>query len=63
MSEKSEYKDELRNLELAARELAPREDLRVAKVTDKALVKKFKEEKGLQWFDQFSSSSLVMFRK
>ncbi len=62
-TDKGEYREELMKLTSDARELAYRHDLRVAKVTDPELVREYKEEQGLKWFSEFSTSSVVHFRK
>lgn len=43
--------------------LAIRDDLRIAKVTKKDLVQEYREERGKEWFGEFSSNSLVLFKK
>lgn len=56
-----EYKDELEDLRVGARFAQVREDLRVAYVTDKNLVKKMKR-KNPGWFDKIGYSSAVLKR-
>ena len=43
--------------------LAIRDDLRVAKVSKKELIKNFKKEKGNEWFGEYSPTSIVLFKK
>lgn len=63
VSDKSEYKDELKQLVNDARSLAIRDDLRIAKVINPKLVRKYKKDHKLDWFGEFSSNSIVMFRR
>lgn len=63
LNDKNDFKEEMKHLNKAAMDLADREDLRIAKVTNPALVKKYKEKYDLKWFSQFSSNSLVMLKK
>jgi hypothetical protein len=62
--DKSEYKNELRLLKDAAQALAgTRDDLRVAIVTDKEVVKRCKEKFGVRWFDEHSMNTIVLERE
>ena len=62
--DKKEYKNEYRLLQEAAQALSGRrDDLRVATVSDKALVKVYKERWGARWFDQYSLNSIVLERE
>lgn len=62
--DKSEYKNELRLLKEAAQSLSGiRDDLRVGIVTDKALVKRYKESYGVKWFDEYSKNTIVLVRE
>lgn len=56
-----EYKDEMEELRVGARFASVREDLRVAYVTDKTLIKKMKR-KHPDWFEKVGFSSLVLKR-
>jgi len=56
-----EYKDEIQDLRQEARFSSTREDLRVAYVTDEALVKKMKR-KHVDWFQKIGMSSAVLLR-
>jgi len=58
--DKKEYSNELKLLKQAAQAMAKRDDLRVAIVTDKDLIKKYKERYGVQMFDLFSHNSIVL---
>lgn len=62
-SDKSEYKNEIRLLTEAAQALAgKRDDLRVGIVTNKTVVKVFKEKYGHRMFDEYSHNSIVLAR-
>jgi hypothetical protein len=62
-SDKSEYKNEIRLLTEAAQALAgKRDDLRVGLVTNKTVVKVFKEKYGHRMFDEYSHNSIVLAR-
>ena len=62
--DKKEYKNEYRLLQEAAQALSGRrDDLRVATVSDKALLKVYKERWGARWFDQYSLNSIVLERE
>ncbi|CAI2362025.1 unnamed protein product [Moneuplotes crassus] len=63
IKDKVELKDELEQFKEAALQLADRDDLRVAKVTDKTLASKYKDMYGLDWFSEVSSNSIVMIKK
>mmetsp|Transcript_13776 Transcript_13776/g.13701 ORF Transcript_13776/g.13701 Transcript_13776/m.13701 type:complete len:439 (-) Transcript_13776:303-1619(-) len=58
VSEKSEYKEELKTLAEDARDLSLREDLRIAKITNPKIVSEFKD-KHEEWFGDMSSNSIV----
>ena len=60
---KKEYKDELKQFESAALNSASRNDLRIAKVTDKEIIKHFKQKMGHQWFGALSNNTIVLFKK
>ncbi len=40
-----------------------RDDLRIAQVTDKKLVKEMKDKIGVKWFDQYSLNTIVLERE
>ena len=61
--DKEDFKDEFKQLHKAAFELASRDDLRIAKVTNPKLVKEYKKQYNLKWFSNLSSNSMVMFKK
>ena len=63
ISDKEDYADELKELVGHSLNLGFRDDLRIAKVIDRRLVKRYKEEYQHLWFQEFSSSSVVLFRK
>ena len=58
-----EFKEEMAALESDARSLVLRDELRIAKVVNKKLIKKYKSTHNLKWFDSLSSNSLVLFKK
>mmetsp|Transcript_15569 Transcript_15569/g.13608 ORF Transcript_15569/g.13608 Transcript_15569/m.13608 type:complete len:354 (+) Transcript_15569:298-1359(+) len=60
--DKTEYKSELKDLRDAAISSAERNDLRIAKVTDKKLIKYYKQLKDKEWFEELSSNSVVIFK-
>ena len=62
ISDKSEYKEELKTLSEDARELTVREDLRIAKITNPSIVAEIKK-KHKNWFGDMSSNSLVAYVK
>lgn len=57
-----DFTDEISTLKQASRNSAKREDLRVALVTDKKLVKKYKANYGTLWFPEGAYSALVIKR-
>ena len=62
-SDRNEYKNEIRLLTEAAQALAgKRDDLRVGLVTNKTVVKVFKEKYGHRMFDEYSHNSIVLAR-
>ncbi len=62
-SDKNEYKNEIRLLTEAAQALAgKRDDLRVGIVTNKTVVKVFKDKYGPRMFDEYSHNSIVLAR-
>lgn len=63
INHKNDFKDEINQLNEAAMTLADRDDLRIAKVTNPKLVKKYKEKYANEWFPKFSSNALIMFKK
>lgn len=63
VNDKRDYKDELEQLKETALQLSDREDLRIAKVTDKKLVQRYKKHHNLEWFSDLSSNSIVMIKK
>ena len=60
---KNEYKEELDKLEHNALNLCLRDDLRIARMTNPAVIKHFKEKYNNVWFEKISSSSIVLLRK
>ena len=58
--DKNEYKNEFKLFTAAAQKLVKRDDLRIAYVTDKNLVKSFKQQYGPKFFDEFSLNSIVL---
>lgn len=63
VKDKSDFRDELKQLEDAALKLANREDLRIAKVTNPSLVSDYKSRYNLEWFHDTSTNSMVIFKK
>lgn len=63
VKDKSDFKDELKQLEDAALKLANREDLRIAKITNPSLVSAYKSRYNLEWFHDTSTNSMVIFKK
>jgi hypothetical protein len=63
VKDKVENKEELQLIKTAALNLASREDLRIAKVTNPSLVSEFKTKYNIEWFHDSSSNSMVMFKK
>lgn len=63
ISSKKDLEDEQKLLSEAGAELALREDLRIAKITNPAIVKEYKKLHNFEWFSEVSSSSVVMFKK
>lgn len=57
------YKEELSLLKDHALAQAKRDDLRIAKITDPKIVKKYKKQYNREWFGEFSSNSIVLFKK
>ncbi|TNV74085.1 hypothetical protein FGO68_gene8059 [Halteria grandinella] len=63
-NDKSEYKNEYRQLLEAAQKLAgKRDDLRVAVVTSSSLVYDYKKKFGPKWFDEHSRNTIVLQRE
>ena len=62
ISDKTEYKEELKALAEDARDLTMREDLRVGKITNPKIVAEFKR-KHSEWFGDMSSDSVVAIVK
>ena len=56
-------KEYLADLKYNALKLAIRDDLRIGKVTNKELVEYYKYKLGSEAFDEYSSNSLVMFKR
>jgi len=54
---------EVQGLKDIALQLAVRDDLRIGKVSKRDLVKKYKLKMDSEWFDEFSSSSVVLIKK
>ena len=63
ISSKSDFEDEQKLLSEAGVELALREDLRIAKITNPNIVKEYKKLYNFKWFSEVSSNSIVMFKK
>ncbi|CAI2361603.1 unnamed protein product [Moneuplotes crassus] len=63
INDKRDFADEIKQLKDTALLFSGREDLRVAKVTDKKLVTKYKKMYNLEWFSEVSSNSIVMIKK
>jgi hypothetical protein len=61
--DKSEYKNEYKNVKQAAEDSGNRDDLRVGIVTDRKLVKLYKDTYGLEWFPSLSSNCIVLFKQ
>lgn len=60
--DKDDFKEELRVLRQSSRSSARRDDLRVGIVTDRKVIKKYKQKYGTAWFPEVSYSSLVLKR-
>jgi hypothetical protein len=57
-----DFTDEISTLKQASRNSAKRDELRVALVTDKKIVKKYKANYGTLWFPEGAYSALVIKR-
>jgi hypothetical protein len=62
-NDKKEYKNEYKLFTEAAQKLSERDDLRIAYVTDKELIKEFKAMYGSKWFDGYTLNSIVLERE
>ena len=62
ISNPKEYEEELQSLYKTARTLHPRNELRIGLVTNPSIAKHFKEQKGVQWFEENTINSLVLLR-
>jgi hypothetical protein len=60
--DKSEYKEEVKQIKKSARYLSTRDNLRIGIVDDQRLVKKFKNKYGNKWFADVAMTSLVLKR-
>jgi hypothetical protein len=60
--DKEDFIDELKSLRFTGRASAKREELRIAIVTDKKLIKKYKAQYGSLWFPEGSYSTIVLKR-
>jgi hypothetical protein len=61
ISNKNEYKEELKTLSSDARDLTFREDIRIAKITNVEIVAEYKRKYDKEWFSELSSNSIVAF--
>mmetsp|Transcript_7003 Transcript_7003/g.6186 ORF Transcript_7003/g.6186 Transcript_7003/m.6186 type:complete len:616 (-) Transcript_7003:23-1870(-) len=62
VSDKNEFKEELKSLAEDSRDLTIREDLRVAKITNPKIIEEIKR-KNKDWFGDMSSNSVVAYVK
>lgn len=60
--DKSDFPDELSNLRLTGRLSAKRDELRIALVTDKKIIKKYKAKYGNSWFEEATYSTIILKR-
>ena len=63
VSDKKEFRDELKQFEEAAGFLAMRDDLRIAKLIKADKVMKLKKKYGNRWFGQHSSNSILLVQE
>ena len=63
ISDKAEYKDDIKKVTEAAKRLAIKVPFRLGLITNRKLVKELKAEYNKIWFDQYSYNSLVIFRE
>eukprot|EP00345_Euplotes_harpa_P012798 CAMPEP_0168350554 /NCGR_PEP_ID=MMETSP0213-20121227/21205_1 /TAXON_ID=151035 /ORGANISM="Euplotes harpa, Strain FSP1.4" /LENGTH=329 /DNA_ID=CAMNT_0008360957 /DNA_START=91 /DNA_END=1080 /DNA_ORIENTATION=- len=63
ITQKSEFKYEMKQITEAALKLGYRDDLRIAKVTDKEIVNEYKNTMREKWFDHGSVNSMVVINK
>ena len=62
ISEKTEYKDDIKKLRQTADKLSIKGSFRVGLVTNSQLVKELKKEHS-EWFGKYSSNTLVLLQK
>jgi hypothetical protein len=60
--DKADFADEVKTLKQSAKFCSKRDELRIAMVTDKKLIKKYKASYGNLWFPEGTYSSLVLKR-
>lgn len=60
--DKKDFTDELKNLRNTGKYSAKRDELRIAIVTDKKLIKKYKANHGTLWFPEGSYTTVVLNR-
>lgn len=60
--DKEDYPDEIKNLKESGRYSARRDEMRLAMVTDKKLIKKYKAKYGSSWFPDSSYTTVILKR-
>ena len=60
--DKEDFTDELTNLRQTAKYSAKRDELRIAMVTDKKLIRKYKANHGTLWFPEGAYSTIILKR-
>ena len=63
VKDKGEFKEEMGQLKDAARQLASRDDLRIARVSSKNVISDLKDKYGLEWFNDDSSNMMLLIKK
>ena len=60
--DKEDYPDEIKNLKESGRFSAKRDEMRLAMVTDKKIIKMYKAKYGTSWFPDSSYTTVILKR-